>query len=71
LDKFKNKNILYLGDSENDNPSFRKADVSIRVKSDKRLKPKLECQYLINFNELPKFLMNLLKNNFNFSGKLL
>ncbi|MGH9973741.1 MAG: HAD-IIB family hydrolase, partial [Nitrososphaeraceae archaeon] len=27
--KFKNKNILYLGDSENDNPAFRKADLSI------------------------------------------
>jgi hydroxymethylpyrimidine pyrophosphatase-like HAD family hydrolase len=70
-DKFKNKNILYLGDSENDNPAFRKADVSIGVKSDIRLNPKLDCQYLINFNQLPKFLMKLLKNNFNFSDKLL
>jgi len=71
FDKFRNKNILYLGDSENDNPAFRKADVSIGVKSDKRLKPKLDCQYLINFSQLPKFLMNLLKNDFNFSEKLL
>jgi len=69
--KFKNKNILYLGDSENDNPAFRKADVSIGVKSHKRLNPKLDCQYLINFSQLPKFLMNLLKNDFNFSEKLL
>ncbi|TLX89377.1 MAG: hypothetical protein E6K94_10320 [Thaumarchaeota archaeon] len=71
FDKFRNKNILYLGDSENDNPAFRKADVSIGVKSDKRLKPKLDCQYLIDFSQLPKFLMNLLKNDFNFSEKLL
>jgi hydroxymethylpyrimidine pyrophosphatase-like HAD family hydrolase len=71
FDKFRNKNILYLGDSENDNPAFRKADVSIGVRSDKRLKPKLDCQYLINFSQLPKFLMNLLKNDFNFSEKLL
>jgi hypothetical protein len=70
-DKFKNKNILYLGDSENDNPAFRKADVSIGVKSDIQLNPKLDCQYLINFTELRKFLMKLLKNNFNFSDKLL
>jgi len=71
VNRFKNKNILYLGDSENDNPAFRKADVSIGVNSDERLNPKLDCQYLINFSQLPKFLMNLLKNNFNFSEKLL
>ena len=71
VNRFKNKNILYLGDSENDNPAFRKADVSIGVNSDERLNPKLDCQYLINFSQLPKFLMNLLKNDFNFSEKLL
>jgi hydroxymethylpyrimidine pyrophosphatase-like HAD family hydrolase len=69
--KFRNGNILYLGDSENDNPAFRKADVSIGVKSDERLNPKLDCQYLINFSQLPKFLINLLKNDFNFSERLL
>ncbi len=69
--KFKTDNILYLGDSENDNPAFRKADVSIGVKSDERLNPKLDCQYLINFSQLPKFLTNLLKNDFNFSERLL
>ena len=69
--KFRNGNILYLGDSENDNPAFRKADVSVGVKSDERLNPKLDCQYLINFSQLPKFLMNLLKNDFDFSEKLL
>ena len=67
----KNGNILYLGDSENDNPAFRKADVSIGVKSDDRLNPKLDCQYLITFDHLPKFLMSLLKNEFNFSETLL
>jgi len=71
LHKFTNKNILYLGDSENDNPAFRKADVSIGVKSDERLNPKLDCQYLIDFSQLPNFLLNLSKNDFNFSEKLL
>jgi HAD superfamily hydrolase (TIGR01484 family) len=71
VNKFKNKNILYLGDSENDNPAFRKADVSIGIKSDERLNPKLDCQYLINFKQLPKFLENLIKNDFDFSDKLL
>ena len=69
--KFQNKNILYLGDSENDNPAFRKADVSIGIKSDEPLNPKLDCQYLIDFKQLPKFLKNLLENDFNFSEKLL
>ncbi|HEY7226859.1 MAG TPA: hypothetical protein VH481_01900 [Nitrososphaeraceae archaeon] len=68
---FRNGNIMYLGDSENDNPAFKKADISIGVRSDERLNPKLDCQYLINFNQLPKFLRNLLKNDFNFSERLL
>lgn len=38
------KDGLYLGDSENDNPAFRKAGVSIGVRSDSRIIPKLECQ---------------------------
>ena len=59
--KFGNNKILYLGNSENDNPAFRKADVSIGVKSDERLNPKLDCQYLIRFNQLPKFMISLLK----------
>jgi HAD superfamily hydrolase (TIGR01484 family) len=70
-DKSKNKNILYLGDSENDNPAFRKANVSIGIKSDERLNAKLDCQYLITFSQLPKFLVNLLKNDFDFSERLL
>lgn len=71
IDTVENKKIIYFGDSENDNPAFRKADISIGIKSDDRLNPKLDCQYLINFNQLPKFLLNLLKNDFIFSEKLL
>jgi HAD superfamily hydrolase (TIGR01484 family) len=71
INRLENNNIIYFGDSENDNPAFRKADISIGIKSDERLNPKLDCQYLINFNQLPKFLMNLLKNDFTFSENLL
>ena len=71
INRLENKNIIYLGDSENDNPALRKADISIGIKSDERLNPKLDCQYLINFNQLPKFLLNLLKNDFIFSENLL
>ena len=70
-DRVRDKKILYLGDSENDNHAFRKADISIGIKSNERLNPKLDCQYTINFNQLPKFLKNLLKNDFIFSEKLL
>ncbi|MGE3858964.1 MAG: HAD hydrolase family protein [Nitrososphaeraceae archaeon] len=66
-----NQNVMYLGDSENDNPAFRKADISIGIKSDERLNPKLDCQYIMNYIKLPKFLMNLLKNDFIFNEKLL
>ena len=71
INRLENKNIIYFGDSENDNPAFRKADISIGIKSDERLNPKLDCQYLINFNQLPKFLIKLLKNDFIFSENLL
>jgi HAD superfamily hydrolase (TIGR01484 family) len=65
------KGILYLGDSENDNAAFRKASVSVGIISDKRLTPKLDCQYLIEFKSLPTFLEHLVKNEFIFSEDLL
>jgi hydroxymethylpyrimidine pyrophosphatase-like HAD family hydrolase len=64
------QNILYLGDSENDNPAFKRADISIGVNSDKRLNPELTCQYLVEFNQLSIFLKRLQYNDFVFSDKL-
>lgn len=63
--------ILYLGDSENDNPAFIKASVSIGITSDKRLNPKLDCQYLIEFKNLYDFLERLVESEFLFSEDLL
>ncbi len=63
-----NNNILYLGDSENDNPAFRKADLSINIKSDERLNTKLDSHYSLEFNELSYFLIKLYKENFNFNS---
>jgi HAD superfamily hydrolase (TIGR01484 family) len=60
--------IIYLGDSENDNPAFRKADVSIGVRSDERLNPNLDCRYTVNFDKLASFLEKLRNDNFVFSG---
>lgn len=63
--------ILYLGDSENDNPAFRKASISVRIISDKRLNPKLDCQYMIEYEHLLKFLGHLADNKFVFSERIL
>ena len=64
-------NVLYLGDSENDNPAFRKSDISVGIHSDTRLNPKLDCKYKINFNQLSLFLSILIDNDFVFSEDLL
>jgi hydroxymethylpyrimidine pyrophosphatase-like HAD family hydrolase len=64
------QNILYLGDSENDNPAFRKADVSIGVHSDTRLKPKLNCKYNVCFDKLSAFFKGLLNEDLHFSDNL-
>jgi phosphoglycolate phosphatase-like HAD superfamily hydrolase len=60
--------VMYLGDSENDNLAFRKADISIGVKSDERLNPTLDCKYTFKFDKLSSFLEKLQNDNFVFSG---
>jgi magnesium-transporting ATPase (P-type) len=64
-------NILYLGDSENDNPAFKKADISIGIRSDNRIKTALECKYYIEYENLALFLSRLTHNNFDFNEDLL
>ncbi|HEX6670840.1 MAG TPA: HAD hydrolase family protein [Nitrososphaeraceae archaeon] len=68
LDLDRTKNILYLGDSENDNSAFRNADLSINIKSDERLNTKLDSYYSLEFNQLSYFLIKLHKENFNFTS---
>ena len=63
--------ILYLGDSENDNLAFKRASISIGITSDKRLTPKLDCKYLIDFKQLPDFFKHLEENKYIFSESLL
>jgi len=64
-------NVLYLGDSENDNPAFKKADISIGVRSDNRIKTALECKHYIEYENLALFLNRLTNNNFDFNEDLL
>ena len=62
--------IMYLEDSDNDNPAFAKADVSIGVRSDDRLNPKLSCTKILEFDMLSIFLKRLMENNFLFSDNM-
>jgi HAD superfamily hydrolase (TIGR01484 family) len=66
-----NKGTLYLGDSENDNHAFRKAGISIGIRSDTRVNPKLDCSYFLDYERLSHFLMKLRKNDFIFTDELL
>jgi hydroxymethylpyrimidine pyrophosphatase-like HAD family hydrolase len=66
----KNCGVLYLGDSEMDNPAFRVSDISIGViHDDIRLKT-LDCDYLVEFENVPDFLNALLANSLLFSSDL-
>jgi HAD superfamily hydrolase (TIGR01484 family) len=67
LNLSKVQKVLYLGDSENDNPAFQKADLSIGIRSDERVKTKLNSDYLIQFNELTPFLQKLYAEDFVFN----
>ena len=70
-EKGRETNVMYLGDSENDNPAFRKSDISIGIRSDARLNPILDCKYMLDFVKLPLFLSGLMDNDFIFSEDLL
>jgi HAD superfamily hydrolase (TIGR01484 family) len=63
--------ILYLGDSENDNPAFGKAGISVGVISDIRLDSShLKSEYLIKYDKLADLLELLSSSNFVFSDKV-
>lgn len=57
--------VMYLGDSEVDNPAFQLADVSIGVKH-RRIMPPLHCKYRLEFLELENFLSKLIDADFSF-----
>jgi hydroxymethylpyrimidine pyrophosphatase-like HAD family hydrolase len=63
--------IMYLGDSDNDNPAFIKADVPVGIRSDDRLNPKLFCAKVVKFDALSKFLKKLMDNNFVYSDYII
>jgi HAD superfamily hydrolase (TIGR01484 family) len=62
--------IMYLGDSEVDNPAFQLADISVGIKH-RRTPPELLCKYWIEFLELDSFLSDLIEANFDFQERMI
>ena len=60
--------VLYLGDSEMDNPAFKASNISVGVIHDETPLKHLECDYLVKFENVPSFLKTLLDNNLQFSS---
>jgi len=61
--------IMYLGDSEADDPAFQRADVSVGVKH-RRVMPKLQCKYRVEFFELENLLNELIDSDFDFKESM-
>ena len=61
--------VMYLGDSEADDPAFRLAEVSIGVKH-RRIMPKLQCKYRVEFFELENLLTELIDSDFDFKESM-
>ena len=59
--------VLYMGDSEIDNPAFRASGVSLGVVHDETALEALDCDYLVEFGRVPDFLNALLADNLLFS----
>jgi HAD superfamily hydrolase (TIGR01484 family) len=57
--------VMYLGDSEDDNPAFELAEVSIGIKHQKSM-PNLKCKYLLEFLNLEGFIAILTDENLEF-----
>jgi trehalose-6-phosphatase len=62
--------IMYLGDSEIDNPAFQVADVSVGIKH-QRIMPNLQCKYRLEFVGLENFLAKLIDADFDFQEDML
>jgi hydroxymethylpyrimidine pyrophosphatase-like HAD family hydrolase len=61
--------VLYMGDSQTDNPAFREADISVGVSRNNR-PPELDCDFWIMYQDVAYFLSCLLRNQLMFSSDL-
>lgn len=62
------KGVLYMGDSEADNPAFERSDVSMGVMHKNSCAGQVVCDYLVEFADVPSFLSMLLANHFLFDS---
>jgi HAD superfamily hydrolase (TIGR01484 family) len=62
--------VIYLGDSEADNPAFQIADISIGIKH-RRTVPELLSKYVLEYFELDGFLSNLIDADFEFRDEMI
>lgn len=58
--------VMYMGDSETDNPAFVLADVSIGVLHKESTPSKLKCSYFVRFEDMRRFLKELLDSGLSF-----
>jgi hypothetical protein len=64
LKELKSKDgVLYMGDTEADNPAFERSDVSVGVIHEETCVEKLACDYLVKFEDVSSFLGRLLANH--------
>jgi len=61
--------VLYVGDTQADNPAFAMADARIGIQNDWS-EGTLDCDYLVSRRQLGRFLTALLENRFEFSPDL-
>jgi len=60
--------IMYLGDSELDNPAFNLADISIGVLHEET-PSKLDCEFFVQFSDVGAFIEELWRDNLTFDSK--
>jgi hydroxymethylpyrimidine pyrophosphatase-like HAD family hydrolase len=58
--------VLYMGDSEADNPAFERSNISIGVIHDETFSKRLTCDFYVKFENVPFFLRHLLENKLVF-----
>ena len=60
--------IMYLGDSELDNPAFNLAEVSVGILH-KETPSMLDCEFFVQFSDVGAFFQELWRNNLTFDSK--
>jgi hypothetical protein len=58
--------VMYLGDSETDNSAFEESDFAVGVTHGENSPENLQCDFLVEFKDVPKLLRALITNNFQF-----